>query len=129
MNKCFLLLFLFKSSFQTQTQTQIIKNIELPSCRNCIYYKPYSLGEYTSDLSKCEKFGTKNILTDKITHDYADLCRRDEDKCGKKGKYFEEEVNMDLKITKHKIVQYSPLFSIFIFWCFYLWLNISLYEK
>ena len=110
MNKCFLLAFLclFKKSFQKQ----IIKNIELPSCRNCIYYKPYSLGDYTSDLSNSKKFGTKNILTDKITYDYADLCRRDEDKCGKEGKYFEEEKNVDLKILNHKIVQNIPWITI-----------------
>ena len=113
--------FLLKPSFSKQ----IIKNARFPSCRNCIYFKPYSLGEYTSSLSHCQKFGTKSILTDEITYDYADLCRSDEDKCGKNGKYFEKEENVDLKIMKHSLVKWSPLISLGFLYVTLLWLMMS----
>jgi hypothetical protein len=44
--------------------------------------------DFTSTLNICEKFGNKNIITDKITYDYADLCRQSDTKCGEEGKYF-----------------------------------------
>jgi hypothetical protein len=68
---------------------KIIKNINVPSCKNCIYYKPRMFdSDFTSTLNICEKFGNKNIITDKITYDYADLCRQSDTKCGEEGKYF-----------------------------------------
>lgn len=84
---------------------KIIKNINYPSCRNCIYYKPNSFdNDFTSMVSKCEKFGEKNIITDEIRYNYADSCRDNESKCGKEGKYFEEEKNINMKILLHKII-------------------------
>ena len=83
---------------------KIIKNINYPSCRNCIHYKPNSYySDFTSILSKCEKFGEKNIITDEIKYNFADSCRDNESKCGKEGKYFEEEKNINTKILLHKI--------------------------
>jgi UDP-N-acetylmuramoyl-tripeptide--D-alanyl-D-alanine ligase len=41
---------------------QIIKNINVPSCRNCIYYQPsFFSTDFDSSTSKCEKIGEKNI--------------------------------------------------------------------
>jgi hypothetical protein len=88
---------------------KIIKNINLPSCKNCKFYKPnYSSGDFTSYLSTCEKFGEKNIFTDEITYGYASASRNSENKCGEQGKYFEPERNINLKIFKHKIVTNLP---------------------
>jgi len=106
--KNFLPFFLLSTIF---CKNQIIKNGDFPSCRNCIFYKPYYLGDYSSELSKCEKFGNKNILTDEIKYDYADLCRRDENKCGIRGQYFEQEEKVDLKIVKHAIIKWFPWVS------------------
>jgi hypothetical protein len=84
---------------------KIIKNINLPSCKNCIYYKSNILNnDFTSTFNKCEKFGEKNIVTDIITYNFADFCRNDENKCGKEGKYFEEEKNIKFKIFRYKIM-------------------------
>lgn len=98
------LLFSFANFYPFVNSDKIIKNINLPSCRNCVYYKPYALDlDYTSTLGKCEKFGEKNFITDEIKYnEYADLCRNDDSKCGKKGKYFEEEKNVNMKILKHR---------------------------
>jgi len=102
---------------------QIIKNINIPSCRNCIYYKPpYYSSDFSASYSKCDKFGTKDIITNKISYnDFADSCRRDEDKCGNKGKYFELEKNIGLKIFTHQIINKLPIIlsvSILVFYMF-----------
>ena len=52
-------------------------------------------------------FGDKNIVNDEITYEYADQCRRDINKCGKEGKYFEEDVNLPYKILVHKVTSTS----------------------
>jgi hypothetical protein len=86
---------------------KIIKNINLPACRNCIHYQPDSY-DFTSTLNKCHKFGNKNIITDKITYDFADHCRNDESKCGTEGKYFVEEPNINVKILKYFLLKNIP---------------------
>jgi len=90
---------------------KMIKNVNFPACRNCIHHKPIDVyGEYTSSFSKCNNFGEKNIITNEINYDYVDICRSDELKCGKEGKYFVEEPNLKLKILKFNIKKNSPFF-------------------
>ena len=101
---------LFNIFFLTiATSEKIIKNIHLPSCKNCKFYKPsYFNGDFASYSNKCVKFGEKNIFTDEITYDYASISRNNENKCGEEGKYFEPERNIDLKIFKHKMITSLP---------------------
>ena len=87
---------------------KIIRNIDVPSCRNCRYYKPNTYNDFASTLNKCEKFGMKDIITDDIHYDYADLCRRDEDKCGRVGKFFTIEENLPAKMITHFMVRNLP---------------------
>jgi hypothetical protein len=88
----------------------IVKNINIPSCKNCIYYKPSNYNnDFTSSLNRCKKFGEKDIVTAEIKYDFADMCRKNEEKCGNQGKYFEEEKNIDLKILKHAIISNLPI--------------------
>jgi len=88
---------------------KIIKNVNLPACRNCIHYQPDPFyNDFTSSLNKCNKFGDKNIVTDKITYDFADQCRNDESKCGKEGKHFIEEPNINMKILKYSLLKNMP---------------------
>ena len=84
---------------------KFIKNIDIPSCRNCVYYRP---NYFSEPLSRCDKFGEKNIITDEISYDFADICRDNESKCGKEAKYFEEEPNPNMKIWFYKFTQYFP---------------------
>lgn len=51
----------------------------------------------------------KDIVTDEITYRYADICRYDDSKCGKIGKYFEEEKYVNIKILIHSITNYQTL--------------------
>ena len=91
---------------------KIIKNFNIPACRNCIYYKPNTLyGGFTSPFNKCTKFGEKNIITGKITYNYADDCRNDEAKCGKEGKYFEEEKNIRMKVLAYRVASNLPIIA------------------
>jgi hypothetical protein len=88
---------------------QIIKNINIPACKNCIYYNPETFNnDFTSPLNKCSKFGEKNIINDKIKYEYADTCRNEETKCGKEGKYFVKEPNITMKILKYNIISKLP---------------------
>jgi len=94
----YLLLFLSVNS------EKIIKNINIPSCKKCIHYKPETYNfDFTSKYNKCENFGEKDIITNKIKYDFAEICRSTESKCGNNGKYFEEEQNLDMKIFIHKL--------------------------
>lgn len=49
-------------------------------------------GKKKYDLGKCEKFGSKNVVSGEITHVYAESCRIDTEQCGKTGKYFEKKI-------------------------------------
>ena len=106
-----LVILLFLSNFNYFINScPIIRNTNLPSCKNCIYYKPDVYGdEFSSKYSKCEKFGEKNIITDEIKYDYVDDCRSCESKCGLEGKYFEEEKDIDLKRLNHYLRSKLPI--------------------
>lgn len=95
--------------FIVLVDSKIIKNANLPACRNCIHYKPPFLSDFDSSFSKCEYFGTKNIQTDKISYDYADSCRNDEKKCGQDGIYFKKEDNIFFKLLVHNLKNLSPI--------------------
>lgn len=70
---------------------KIIRNAEFSACKNCVYYRTSSWSnDFVDPFNKCEKFGIKDVVTDKITYDFADSCRTDENLCGKSGKYFEK---------------------------------------
>lgn len=104
----------------TTNYNQIIQNINIPSCRNCIHYIPPIYSEFDSTFGKCGKYGNKNIITNEITYDFATSCRNDENKCGFQGKDFEEEENIEMKIIKHNLQQnklYFLLFSLMILYC------------
>lgn len=79
---------------------KLIKNLDINSCRNCIYYIP----DNHLILSKCEYFGNKNIIDNTIYNDYAEECRKDENKCGLQGKYFKENKFADIQILTHNII-------------------------
>ena len=94
---------------------KIIKNMDLPSCKNCIHYKPNILiSDFTDTSNTCQNFGKKNIITDKIDYSFAYDCRSDESKCGEKGKYFEEDKYIKVKILTHQIMNKSIYFLPFL---------------
>ena len=92
---------------------KIIKNAENPSCCNCIHFIPYD-NDYS--LSKCKKFGDKNIITDEITNYYASNCRTNEEKCGLSGKYFELNSKINIQINNFKKFWYRNSFLIYYYY-------------
>lgn len=115
-NKMRLLFFYFVLA----NSNKFIRNINIPSCKNCIHHEPYLFTtEYASTLSRCKKFGEKNVISGIVTHDYIDLCRKDEDKCGKEGKYFEKDEYEYLKWLKHKIILNIGILIIIINFSYY----------
>ncbi len=82
--------------FYIVNSTKIITN-NYPSCKNCIYHKPLFGNNYASSLSKCSKFGNKDIITGVITDNYADLTRYDNTLCGINGTYFERDNFVEIK--------------------------------
>jgi len=54
---------------------KIITNINIPSCRNCIFHKPNNKDNFASSSNLCEKFGEKNIITGEIDYDSVFRCR------------------------------------------------------
>ena len=64
--------------------------------KKCIPYKPNRI--LTSGTSKCSK----------TYIEYADICRMDASKCGKEGKYFEEEPHLHRKILIHNLLYAAP---------------------
>lgn len=88
---------------------KIIRNINIPSCKNCIHFRPnFYDTDFSSQTSECNNFANKDIITDKIYYDNPISCRNDESKCGKDGKYFEIENNIYQKILFHKLISNIP---------------------
>ena len=74
------------SSFVIKTKNPCI------NCVNYIKYKyrnPYDeIYDTNPILGNCHLFGKESLVTGQIEYDKALLCRIDETKCGKKGKYY-----------------------------------------
>lgn len=118
------ILYFFILSLVNANNKVIINNKNTPVCRNCIYYKPDKYSEFSSTLSKCNKFADKDLKTDEIIFKYADTCRSDENKCGKEGKYFEVEPYLQRKIFIHYILNKIPvvlLISLNVYTIFYIY--------
>jgi hypothetical protein len=64
---------------------QIIKNAELPLCKNCFYFY------IVSEQSKCLKYGIRDIVSGEVSYESAHNMRHLESKCGLQGKDFEEK--------------------------------------
>ena len=74
-----------------------ITNMNVPACINCKNFKEHpnnytynDVPDKTIHLSKCAKFGEKNMITGQIKYMFAEVCRIDRDLCGKEAKYFED---------------------------------------
>ena len=88
----FLSLFMVKASFHN---TRLFSNANANSntntkCTDCLYYEPRE-HPFTNGLSKCRRFGERDSESGRITYEYADLCRKNEQKCGQAAKYFEQK--------------------------------------
>jgi len=72
---------------------QIIENINLPKCVDCFFFNPKY--DYNKKViphrSICFKYATSNIISGEIEYNLAKENRESDEKCGVKGKYFEQK--------------------------------------
>ena len=54
----------------------------LPNCHNCKYYVDHQ----DDDLAKCKKF--KSVINNRTFYELAEVCRKDNKKCGYLGKEY-----------------------------------------
>jgi hypothetical protein len=66
---------------------QIIKYIDYPLCKDCIYYYPTN-SKIKGASALCKKFGKKNIFDGTIQYERVVNVREDFNMCGEKGNYF-----------------------------------------
>lgn len=85
-----------------------IENSVLPSCRNCIHFRP---SFYSTDIysGKCAIFGKKDIITGETMYKNAEMCRNNESACGHIGKYYVTDHTADLKLFMYSVVQNAPM--------------------
>lgn len=76
---------LFIARLSLRSDTKLLSD---KSCSQCIYFEPRD-HPFTNCLSKCRRFGERDSDSGRITYEYADLCRKNEHKCGPSGKYFD----------------------------------------
>ena len=91
-----------------------IKNYNKPACAECKFYKSESYDNYYSILSKCIKYGEKDLKNGNIEYDFSDSCRKDITKCGEDGKEFEKENNLLFKKINHHFSRYYYLYFIYV---------------
>lgn len=112
--------------FSSISSAEYIKNLNKPSCKTCIHFKPSSSSKYESSISRCELFGIKDIITDEITYDYASSCRSDESKCGDNGLYHIKDNNFEIKKLKHNLFDDAPLIVVGLLCVMYIVLVVQL---
>lgn len=87
----------YKSFFSTAANNSIIRNMDVPACIDCIYFDKYvskdlwSIDEKIARLSKCKKFGVKNVVSGEIQYNIAHNCRSSNDMCNIVGVFFSKK--------------------------------------
>lgn len=66
-----------------------ILNHGLPECRNCKHFMPHESEQHKYSLATCLLYGQKNVISGKITFEYAEHVRNRAEQCSKEGLNFE----------------------------------------
>lgn len=84
-------------NFTTLNDKIFIKNIDLPICIKCIHFIKFKNNNDYEDypiknihLSKCSKFGVKNLLSGEIEYETAIRVRYDKSMCSETAIHFSE---------------------------------------
>jgi hypothetical protein len=79
----------------------IVNGLNTNPCRTCKFFMPHSVGgkyEVGNYFGRCRKFGYIDVNTHEINYLFAHTARANEKRCGKEGKYYEE--NLDAPRTE-----------------------------
>ena len=94
------LLYFLMLSRTMSTGIPSIRNLQYPVCKNCVFFiehtnnYPYDPVPDNAYYGKCTKFGEMNLVTGCIEYDFAKLCREDVKKCGWRGAWYQEKVEV-----------------------------------
>ena len=58
---------------------------------------------------ECSRFGTVDLVTGKESYEYASSVRRDENKCGESGKYFEKNNFKFITVPYYFLLDFWPI--------------------
>jgi hypothetical protein len=88
-------LFMYPSVIRNVRFFGFIRNNTLLTCGQCVhsFYDTRDDHKCSSRLSKCILFGEKNLQHGRVEHDYTEVCRNDESKCGLNAKYFKLDMS------------------------------------
>jgi hypothetical protein len=75
-----------------------IIHLDKPVCQDCRHFQNSLFLD--ANFGKCARFGEKNIMTGNIHLEYAELCRKNEHKCGINATYFEKNSCVFPKLTR-----------------------------
>ena len=78
-----------------------IKHADIPSCKHCKYYMPSDFLSYP-ELAECKKFKYFDQRTGHHEFPYAKTCRSKEFMCGREGKSFVFNKNLEKGLSKNK---------------------------
>lgn len=99
-------------------KTSFIQNVEFPSCKDCVHYKPKPYSRILHDNStyaRCSLFGNKDVISGKVSFEYASVCRSSEVKCSINGNHFTPIVNSNAKngdVSAKDAVSPTPPFQL-----------------
>lgn len=86
-----------------------------PKCKNCIYYKPqFYPYDLSSPFNRCMKFSDKHSITGESIFHYANLCRMNENQCGKQGKYF-HQIHQKKHSSFHSFIAKITVYCYYLF--------------
>ena len=66
-----------------------IINSGLPECRNCKHFMPHNSEEHKYSLATCLLYGQKDIISGKITFEFAQHARNRDGQCSREGLNYE----------------------------------------
>jgi hypothetical protein len=61
------------------------------------------------DISRCSRFGEKNVVDGRIRYEWTSVARFDNKMCGEQGRYFER--NYRYIFWKNRVVENMPLIT------------------
>jgi hypothetical protein len=86
----------------------MIHNIHKPICKNCIHY-------ISSEQGKCKLFGEMDLVTGKIKHESAEICRIYDWRCGQDGEHFEFEPDFKIRFLINHENEIKIIFSVLMY--------------
>jgi hypothetical protein len=90
----YLLFWVFKESISHPFSIKNSRELKCIKCSNFMMNEfIYDSNTDTIFYGKCKKFLIENPTTNEVDYKYSSICRKDDELCGKNGKYYKE--NMD----------------------------------